>query len=85
MAVSVAQALCRQTDKGNQTNAEDIKAMNESIREIEKQAGYFEEIVKWTETIRTNGGKILERARKMKEKIMREVETLDQVRDGIDK
>jgi tRNA(Ser,Leu) C12 N-acetylase TAN1 len=76
-ALSVARALCTRAASRDAGQQADIELIERSIRAIEKQAEGLDEITRSTETIRSAAGKILERARIVREGLEREVGRLD--------
>jgi hypothetical protein len=80
-ALLLAKGLSVRKARVLQTTVADFKAIDESILEIESQAKRLGNIKTWTETMRSNSGKVLEEIRKMNEALEQQIETL---RDGID-
>jgi len=76
-AVSVARALViREThESGDSEHA--LNAIELAARAIEKQIEGLGQIETWAETVRSNGGKIADRAGKMQEALQKQVEELD--------
>lgn len=83
MALSVARALCTRKQAASEGRAIDATEMDRAIRDIEKQASGLEEITTWAETIKKNGDKIVDKARIMTDKIMRQVNGLDRFMEDI--
>ena len=82
-ALSIAKALCVRGVAGNGALGIDIEALDKAIREIERQAGGLEEITKSTEAIDGHVGKILDRARIMRNGLDRQVSVLDEKVTGL--
>ena len=61
----------------------DIEALDKAIREIERQAGGLEEITKSAEAIDGHVGRILDRARIMRNGLDRQVSILDEKVSGL--
>ena len=57
--------------------AADFESIERAVRDIEKQAQGLEEITKFTETIKSNSEKILNRSRIVREALARQVDVLD--------
>ncbi len=83
ICLSMAKALCSRAGNEKGTSKADVDAMNDAIRDIEKQASGLDEISKWSETVKSSGDKIFDKARIMKEKILRQVGLLDGLRDDL--
>lgn len=77
-ALSIAKALCVRGVAGNGVLGIDIEALDKAIREIERQVGGLEEITKSAEAIDGHVGKILDRARIMRNGLERQVSVLDE-------
>ena len=82
-ALSIAKALCVRGVAGNGVLGIDIEALDRAIREIERQAGGLEEITKSAEAIDGHVGKILDRARIMRNGLDRQVSVLDEKVGGL--
>ena len=76
VALTVARALCIRCEKQSQAQAADFEAISGAILEIEKQSQMLGDITKATETIKTSGDKILERVRKTRNSLERQVDLL---------
>ena len=61
----------------------DLEKMNIAIRDIEKQSGYFDEIITHSETIRKSGDKIINRVLTMRDKILKQVNALDNIQEDL--
>lgn len=77
-ALSIAKALCVRGTSGNSVFEVNIEDLDKAIREIERQAGGLEEISKSAEAIDGHVGKILDRARIMRNGLDRQVGVLDE-------
>ena len=82
-ALSIANALCVRGVSGNGMVGVDIEALEKAIREIERQASGLEEITKSAEAIDGYVGKILDRARIMRNGLDRQVSILDEKVGGL--
>jgi hypothetical protein len=83
--LSLAKALCVRKQKERDRNESSWEVIDTAILAVEKEADRLANMKIWTETIRSNSGKILDEVRKMTEnlegqiKVLREsVETLKQ-------
>jgi len=76
LGLSVARALC--TRKALQRSGFDVDftAIDQALLEIAKQVNELDDIRTWTDTIRNNGQKILERLRISREKLEKQGEIL---------
>ena len=59
------------------SRAEACQAMDREIRTIEKQVNAVDEIEKWTSTIQSNSGRILERTELVRDALRSSIATLD--------
>ena len=82
-ALSIAKALCARGVAGNGVLGIDIEALEKAIREIERQAGGLEEITRSAEAIDGHVGRILDRARIMRNGLDRQVSVLDEKVGGL--
>ncbi len=82
-ALSIAKALCVRGAAGNGGLGLDIEALDKAVREIERQAGGLEEITKSAEVIDGHVGRILDRARIMRNGLDRQVSLLDEKVSGL--
>ena len=82
-ALSIAKALCARGVAGNGEMDIDIEALDKAIREIERQAGGLEEITRSAEAIDGHVGRILDRARIMRNGLDRQVNVLDEKVSGL--
>jgi hypothetical protein len=76
LGLSVARALCITKSVQREHQAADFTEIDKAILEINKQIEALDEIRTWTETIRNNGEKILDRLRKSREKLSAQVQSL---------
>lgn len=74
--LTLARALCVRTHVHREAQAADFTTIDAAILEIEKRANGFEEIERWTETIQSNGEKILDKARKARKALEQQVAVL---------
>ena len=61
----------------------DLEALDKAIREVERQSGGLEEITKSAEAIDGHVGRILDRARIMRNGLDRQVSILDEKVSGL--
>ena len=76
-AVMVCRALAVRKSTANEELTADFDALDKAIREVERQAGYLDEIKTTSTTIKTGAEKILDRVEKMRNALAKQVETLD--------
>ena len=76
-ALSVARALVIRETHESIESEQALDAIGRSTRAIEKQIEHLAEIKIWAETVKNNGEKIADRAGRMNEALVREVEDLD--------
>jgi hypothetical protein len=76
LGLSVARALCITKSVQREHQAADFTEIDKAILEINKQIESLDEIRTWTETIRNNGQKILDRLRISREKLSAQAQTL---------
>ena len=74
--LTIARALCIRAERQSEAQAADFEAITEAILEVEKQANFLGEITKATDTIRSQNEKIVERVRKSRASLERQVDTL---------
>jgi hypothetical protein len=74
----VCKALASRKDAMSEELAADIADLDRAIREIERQAGYLDEIETSSQTIKSGAEKILRRVETMRSAIERQVKALDQ-------
>jgi hypothetical protein len=77
-AISVAHALCTRAATQRAAQDVDFDAIERAIRDIEKQSNGLEDITTYTNTIKSSSEKVLNRARIMREGLMRQITTLDE-------
>ena len=82
-ALSIAKALCVRGVAGSGGLGIDIEALDKAVPEIERQAGGLEEITKSAEAIDGHVGRILDRARIMRNGLDRQVNVLDEKVGGL--
>lgn len=83
ITLSLAKALCVQSGANRSRSQIDLEEMNAAIRDIEKQSGYFDEIIKFSETIQNSGKKIVNRVNLMRDNILKQVYFLDTIQEGL--
>ena len=76
LGLSVARALCTRKAMERSSLDVDFTAIDQALLEIAKQVKELDEIRTWTDTIRNNGQKILERVRISREKLEKQGEIL---------
>jgi hypothetical protein len=76
-SVACARALCTRQRRVSGSRAEACQAMDRAIRTIEKQVNAVDEIEKWTSTIQSNSGRILERTELVRDALRSSIATLD--------
>lgn len=74
--LTLARALCVRAHMHKEAQAADFTTIDAAILEIEKRATGFEEIERWTETIKNNGDKILEKVRLARKSLEQQVAVL---------
>lgn len=80
--VIAARALCFRTERQSAAQQVDFEAIEKAILEIEKRAGNLDEVRKSAETIQSSSTKILDRVRKDREALEKQVEILrEKVKD----
>jgi len=77
-AYSLARALSFRTKASSEEHTAIVQQLGPIIRDIEKQVGYLADIIKWTDTIRNNSNKLFDRASRMSETLLKNIEKLDQ-------
>ena len=81
--ISVARAIAVDLTASDSEIEFDQEEVMRAVRNIEKEIGYLEDLQKWSQTIQTNSGKILEKIRTMTTNLKREIVTVeDQVRNA---
>jgi len=81
--LSLAKGLCLQAGSKDSRSQADLEKMNIAIRDIEKQSGYFDDIITYSETIRNSGNKIINRVSTMRDKILKQVDMLDNIQEDL--
>ena len=76
IGLTVARALCIRCDQLSQSQDQDIEAITKAILEIEKQSQFLGEVTTSAESIKKGADTVLERVRKTRNSIERQVETL---------
>ncbi len=82
-ALCLAKALCVRESKTREAEAADFQAIDCAILAIEKEAKRLVAMKTWTETITSNGGKILEEVRKMTAALDRQMQILRDAISGL--
>lgn len=82
-ALSLAKALCVRQVQARDAEAADFQAIDSAILAIEKEARRLEKMNTWTETIKSNSGKILEEVRKMTEGLDQQIQILRDATMGL--
>ncbi|MFN2509967.1 MAG: hypothetical protein ABR568_00835 [Pyrinomonadaceae bacterium] len=87
-AALFAKALCVRETTAREAEVADFEAIDTPILAIEKESKRLGKITTWTETIKSNSGKILDEVRKMTEGLQEQIQLLrdatDRLRHGID-
>ncbi len=78
VGLTLARALCIRAERDRKASAADFEAIDKAILEIEKQTQYLTEVTKSADTIKTGAEKILDRVRKSRNSLERQVETLQE-------
>ena len=78
VALTLARALCVRAARNTEAQAADFATITEAILEVEKQSRFLAEVTTSAETIRSGSEKILERVRKTRASLERQVETLQE-------
>ncbi|MFN0018725.1 MAG: hypothetical protein ACKVP0_10735 [Pirellulaceae bacterium] len=77
LGLSVAKALCTRQARERDSGAIDFESIDRSLLAINKQIEELDKIKTWTETIRENSDKIVDRLRKSREKLLADVSNLE--------
>lgn len=77
-ALSLARGLSVRTTRQSKAQAAEFEAITEAILEVEKQTNFLAEVTTSAETIRSGSEKILERIRKSRNSLERQVATLQE-------
>lgn len=76
VGLTLARALCIRTEQLSQAQSKDFEAITKAILEIEKQSQFLGEVSTSAETIRKGADSVLERVRKTRNSLERQVEVL---------
>ncbi|HEV3137775.1 MAG TPA: hypothetical protein VGZ26_07715 [Pirellulales bacterium] len=76
IGLTLARALCIRVEQHSQSQEADYEAITKAILEIEKQSQFLGEITASAETIKSGADKVLERVRKTRSSLERQVEIL---------
>lgn len=77
VALTLARALSVRSRRNREELAEvDFAAMDQALLEIEKRLVDYDQIIKWAETIRSNGDKIIGKAEISRRSVLKQVETI---------
>ena len=78
IGLTLARALCIRVEKLSQSQDEDFEAITKAILEIEKQSQFLSEVTTSAESIKSGADKVLERVRKTRTSLERQVEILQE-------
>ncbi len=78
IGLTLARALCIRVEQQQQSQTADFEAITAAILEIEKQAQLLSEASKYGETIKSGADKILERVRRTRNSLERQVAILNE-------
>lgn len=76
-AYSVARALAVRVGKQDGQSQEAVLQIQLATRALEKQLQYLDDLHTWGQTVQSNGAKITDRAERMKNDVLKEIERLD--------
>ncbi len=76
VGLTLARALCIRVERLNESQDEDFEAVTKAILEIEKQSQFLSEVTTSAETIKSGANNVLERVRKTRNSLERQVEIL---------
>jgi hypothetical protein len=76
-AYSVARALAVRVGKQDGQSQEAVLQIQIATRALEKQLQYLDDLHTWGQTVQNNGTKIADRAERMKNDVLKEIERLD--------
>jgi dsDNA-specific endonuclease/ATPase MutS2 len=80
--IIAARALCFRAERQSAAQQVDFQTIDKAILEIEKRAGNLDEVRKSAETIQSSSTKILDRVRKDREALEKQLEILrEKVKD----
>jgi hypothetical protein len=83
LGLTLARALCIRVEKQGESRAADFEAIHRAVLEIEKQSQALSEVTRSAETIKSGSENILERVRKTRASLDRQVEILSQRLDDL--
>lgn len=72
----VARALSVRQAKAQTEETADFEKLDKAILELEREARRLGNVKKWTETIKSNSGKVLDEVAKMAEGLQKQVDCL---------
>ena len=75
--LELARALVARETLEKEGRAADLEAIDTSIRAIEKELSSLDEIDRWAGTVESNGRKIIDKVRRTRQALVKEVEALD--------
>jgi hypothetical protein len=73
----VARALAVRVGKQDGQSQEAVLQIQIATRALEKQLQYLDDLHTWGQTVQNNGTKIADRAERMKNDVLKEIERLD--------
>jgi hypothetical protein len=76
MGLTIARALCIRVEKQGVSRAADFEEIQKAVLEVEKQSQALSEVQRSAETIKSGSENILERVRKTRNSLERQVEIL---------
>jgi hypothetical protein len=76
-AYSLARALAVREKRADKATQAAVVEIERTARNVERQAGYLDDVRKWAETVKGHGEKIIERSARMADELRRDVERLD--------
>lgn len=82
-ALMVARALSVRQAKVRSEETADFEKLDKAILELEREAKRLGDIKKWTETIKSNSGKVLDEVAKMAEGVQKQVDCLRDTTAGL--
>ena len=75
--LSLAKALCVRKQRERSKNDGDWVQVDAAVLAVEKEAARLQQMKTWTDTIQSNGGKLLEEIRKMTNNLEAQIEVLE--------
>jgi hypothetical protein len=78
IGVTLARALCIRVEQISQSQDRDFEEITKAILEVEKQSQFLGEVSSSAETIKSGADKVLERVRKTRKSLERQVEILQE-------